>query len=195
MVESQTQTPDKPKRGRPKGAKTRKPVHEGPHHKDDGRNLISRHGQTYEYVSDDEPDRFRIAPEEIPDGMTYCWIMQEILGQEEPGWWIKRMRTQWHPVEACRYPGRWMPKDYQGVIKVGGLVLCEKPTEFVERDKIKDKRSAAEQVWVRERAMQSGEAVASNVGFDSTSDKGRKANRVGKTYESIPVPPSNYERE
>jgi hypothetical protein len=187
-------SPPKPKRGRPRN--TERKSREGRATRtEDGRLLVSRNGQTYEYVSDDEPDRFRVAPEEIPDGMTYCWIMQEILGQQDMSWWVKRMRTQWHPVEASRYPGRWMPQDYQGIIKVGGLVLCEKPTEFVERDRIKDKRNAAEQVYVRERAMISGDAAADNVGFDTRSEKGRKANRVGKSYESIPVPGNRYEHE
>jgi hypothetical protein len=99
----------------------------------------------------------------------------------------------WKTVPASRHDGVWMPKGYEGEINVDGLVLCETPIEFVNRRKHNEKQRAAEQVWVRERAMQSGEAV--DVAFDSTSDKGRKANRIGKTYEQIPVPGNSYTRE
>jgi len=188
------QTPLPPKRGRPKGAKTkRQPVHQDPRIRDDGRLLITRNGKTYEYLSDDEPDRLKVPKDEIPHGMVYLWVMVSVLGQDWMQWRNRRMRTGWQPVPAERHDGLFMPKGHKGEINVDGLVLCEKPVEFVERDRIRDKRNAAEQVWVRERAMMSGEAV--DVGFDTTSEKGRKGNRVGKTYEKIAVPLSNYERD
>lgn len=187
-----------PKRGRPRGSgrkqtADREGMHQG--RKPDDRLLITRNGQTYEYVGDDETDRLHVPAHMIPQGMVYLWVTDSILGQPMQNWRSRRARTGWNPVPASRHDGLWMPKGHQGEINVDGLVLCEKPIEFVERDRIKDKRNAAEQVYIRERAMMSGDAVAENVGFDSRSDKGRKANRVGKNYEAVPVPANNYERE
>jgi hypothetical protein len=195
MTEPQaTPAPVKNKGGRPRGSKTRKPVHDGPHFKDDGRVIITRNGQTYEYISGDEPDRLHVPASMIPDGMVYLWVTDSILGQVQPQWRTRRERTGWRPVPAKRHDGLFMPKGHEGEINVDGLVLCEKPIEFVERDRLKMKRAAAEQVWVRERAMMSGDAV-DGVAFDTTSDKGRKANRIGKTYEQIPVPGNSYQRD
>jgi hypothetical protein len=180
------------KRGRPKKNAQRSPIHEG-RQPDDGRLLISRNGQTYEYIAEDEPDRLKVPAHMIPDGMAYLWVMVSVLGQDWLQWRNRRMRTGWRPVPAERHDGIFMPKGFQGEINVDGLVLCEKPIEFVERDRIKTKKSAVEQVWLREQAMRGGNL--DNIGFDTTSEKGRKANRIGKTYEAIPVPGNAYERE
>jgi hypothetical protein len=183
------QSPEGPvrKRGRPPKHVQRKS------RRDDGRTLITRNGRTFEDIPEEASDRLHVPPEMTPDGMTYLWVRASILGQNDPQWQRRREQTGWKPVPASRHDGYWMPKGYDGEINVEGLVLYELPTEFVERRKLNERKRAAEQVWVREQAMRSGDAV--DVAFDSTSDKGRKANRLNKQYEEIPVPGNSYQRE
>lgn len=185
--------PEPKKRGWPKG-KPRKqyareggPVREPLRPKGDERVMITRNGKTYEYVSDDDNDRLRIDPSLIPDGMAYLWVTDSILGQPQPQWRARRSRTGWTPVPASRHDGMFMPKGFDGEINVDGLVLHEKPKEFVDRDKLKDRRNAAEQVYVRERQMMGGEALK-NVGFDTQHKSALESNKVRKSYERIEIP-------
>lgn len=184
------------KKGWPKGkprkprlAVDRQPVHEAVHGKSNAnQTLITRNGKTYEYVSDDDNDRLKVDPALIPDGMTYLWVTDSILGQPQPQWRARRARTGWTPVPASRHDGIWTPKGFEGEINVDGLVLCEKPLEFVNRDKKKDQRNAVEQVWVRERQMMGGDIGAQKIAFDTQHPTAIRSNRVKKSYERIDVP-------
>lgn len=184
--------PDKPKRGWPKGKPRKKMAREGGpisqplRPKPDDRVMITRNGKTYEYVSDDDNDRLKIDPSLIPDGMTYLWVTDSILGQPQPQWRARRARTGWTPVPASRHDGMFMPKGFEGEINVDGLVLHEKPLEFVNRDKLKDRRAAAEQVWLRERQMMGGDLQG--VGFDTQHKTALQSNKVRKSYERIEIP-------
>lgn len=176
---------------KPKLAVDREPVHAPVHQKPKSNanaTLITRNGKTYEYVADDDNDRLRIDPSLIPDGMTYLWVTDSILGQPQPQWRARRARTGWTPVPASRHDGMFMPKGFEGEINVDGLVLCEKPIEFVNRDRKRDQRNAVEQVWVRERQMMGGDIGAQKIAFDTQHPTAIRSNRVKKSYERIDIP-------
>lgn len=176
-------------KGKPRGTRSaaqRAAIHE-PIHSKGNPNVIVRNGKTYEYIQDDDNDRLRIDPSIVPDGMVYMWMTNSILGKEEPQWRARRMRTGWSPVPASRHDGVWMPKGHEGEIVVDACTLVEKPKEFVDRDQKRDKIKAAEQVYIREQAMRSGNPDGS-IGFDTDHQSARKVNRISKSYERIDVP-------
>lgn len=93
--------------------------------------------------------------DEIPAGMTYSWVD---VGLVEPN--FARADEQaskgWTPVPRDRHPkfrhggslipGRAENDPYAQFIKIGGSLLCERPTEQVEQDKIAKQMASNEQV-------------------------------------------------
>ena len=74
----------------------------------------------------------------IPDEMTYAWVRESTLNEPDPDNMTDRMIRGWQPVPAARHPEMVPPPlpGYEGmevsVIRRGGLILCERPTEAVE---------------------------------------------------------------
>lgn len=79
-----------------------------------------------------------VPPEKIPSGMTYSWVRESTLNEPDPDNMTDRMIRGWHPVPASRHPEMVPPPlpGYEGmevsVIRRGGLILCECPTEDVK---------------------------------------------------------------
>lgn len=75
----------------------------------------------------------------IPDEMTYAWVRESTLNEPDPDNMTDRMIRGWQPVPAARHPEMVPPPlpGYEGmevsVIRRGGLILCERPTEAVEQ--------------------------------------------------------------
>lgn len=63
-------------------------------------------------------------PELIPDGMTYQWVRESIVGQPDGGNILSRGRKGWQAVPQDRHPDHLVAYD--------GLRLYEAPTVFVE---------------------------------------------------------------
>lgn len=168
-------TPEPLKRGWPKG----KP--RGP--KKPGRESL-RKQQEYEALPDDDDDRLKVPPEIIPDGMSYQWITDAVLGQPMPQRRGRFERRGWRPVPAERHDGMFMPKGYKGEINVDGVVLMERPMEYTRAARRKDAMKAAEQVYVREAQMRGGDMPG--VAFDTQHQSIK--NRISKSYERVPVP-------
>lgn len=80
-----------------------------------------------------------IPPGIIPKGVTYRWLAEAVL--QQPQNLGQRLRVGWRPVPASRHPEFSVPSiagfnDHvdQSLIRVDGLLLCERPTRDVERD-------------------------------------------------------------
>ena len=74
-----------------------------------------------------------------PEGYVHRWVRLEIRGQDDRKNVMARLREGWEPVKADEYPDFESPiveeGKFEGVIGVGGLILCRIPIETVqERD-------------------------------------------------------------
>ena len=74
-----------------------------------------------------------------PEGYVHRWVRLEIRGQDDRKNVMARLREGWVPVGADEYPDFESPiveeGKFEGVIGVGGLILCRIPIETVqERD-------------------------------------------------------------
>jgi len=74
-----------------------------------------------------------------PEGHVHRWVRLEIRGQDDRKNVMARLREGWVPVRADEYPDFESPiveeGKFEGVIGVGGLILCRIPIETVqERD-------------------------------------------------------------
>jgi len=73
----------------------------------------------------------------VREGMRQRWVSTSILGEETPHHTMKRFREGWTPR-----PADTVPKDfpiptiahgqYEGLIGIEGMILCEMPEERVE---------------------------------------------------------------
>ena len=88
--------------------------------------------------------RFYIPPEVIPKDMTYAWvaITFDNAGTQNKDNWNQKYRAGWSPVPRDRHPELFPPvpkigfgSDDNSYIDEGGLILCEKPSADVRRDK------------------------------------------------------------
>jgi hypothetical protein len=78
-----------------------------------------------------------VPKDKIPTGMTYAWVREATLNEPDPDNMTDRMIRGWQPVPAVRHPEMVPPPlpGYEGievqVIRRGGLILCECPTDDV----------------------------------------------------------------
>lgn len=134
-------------------------------------------------LDQEESDQFFIPPEDIPDGWTYEWKTDTVLGKEDPAYQVRIARAGWEAVPAGRHP-EYMPHGHKGqTITRDGQILMERPTEIVEQARAKEYRKAREQVHQKE--IQLGAAPD---GQFERNNKGDNLARVNKTYEHIPIP-------
>jgi len=70
-----------------------------------------------------------------PEGYTHRWVRMEVRGQDDRKNVMARLREGWVPVRADEYPEFDSPivdkGKFEGVIGVGGLILCRMPIETV----------------------------------------------------------------
>ena len=71
-----------------------------------------------------------------PEGYIHRWVRLEIRGQDDRKNVMAKMREGWEPVRADEYPDFESPTidegKFEGVIGVGGLILCRIPIETVQ---------------------------------------------------------------
>tara|TARA_R100000234_G_scaffold29647_3_gene17234 strand:- start:4652 stop:5095 length:444 start_codon:yes stop_codon:yes gene_type:complete len=70
------------------------------------------------------------------DGVSYRWIRTSTMGQSDNTNVSSKFREGWTPVKADDHPELQVLPDidsrFQGNVEVGGLLLCENSTEYVE---------------------------------------------------------------
>lgn len=130
----------------------------------------------------DGTDEFFIPSDMIPDGWSYEWKRETVMGQEDPAYQVALARQGWEPVPASRHP-EMMPKDWnQEAIKRKGLILCERPQEISHAARMKEQRQARQQLQIKKQQL--NEAPA---GTFERSDPRVRAN-VKTSYEPMPIP-------
>ncbi len=124
-----------------------------------------------------------------PSSASFRWVMDSILGQQDPHWRSKAEMAGWRPVTQRSFNGElnglFMRKDAPGEINVDGLVLMVRPMGMTEKARLKEKRAAHEQVLIKEQAWRAGEIP---VTLDSQHPTAVNTNRINKSYERIEVP-------
>ena len=138
----------------------------------------------------DSPDRLKIDPALIPEGMSAQWVTDSVLGQGMPQHRSKFERKGWTPVHQDDFDGQfnglWMPKDAPGEVNNGGQVLMMRPKEMSLKAEREDKRRARLQVEIKEAALTGGDLPG--VSLDPNHPSARNSNRIRKTREQIEIP-------
>lgn len=86
----------------------------------------------------DESDATLFFPvHEVPEGMVYQWLAEEVLGAPNTSQLNINHRKGWRPVPAERHP-QYASTDFYGrqedpFIRIGGMILAERPVEACER--------------------------------------------------------------
>ena len=137
----------------------------------------------------DSPDRLRIDPSLIPDGMSALWVTNTVLGQPVPQHRAEFERKGWTPVHQSDFDGQFdglfMPKGAEGEINQEGLVLMMRPKEITEKARIADKKKAYDQVRIKEQALTGGDI---GVSMDSRHPSAINSNKINRSIERIDIP-------
>lgn len=135
------------------------------------------------------PDKLRIAPDLVPDGMSLQWVTESVYGQPVPQHRAEFEKKGWTPVHQDDfdgiYDGMFMPKGAPGEIKMDGLVLMARPIELTRRAQRRDKQEAIDRVRLKEQAWLGGDV---NTSLDSRDPSALKANRISRSMERLEVP-------
>lgn len=139
--------------------------------------------------SDDSPDRLRIDPALVPEGMSLQWVTESVYGQPMPQHRAEFEKRGWTPVHQEDfdgvYDGMFMPKGAEGEIKLDGMVLMARPEELTRKARMQDRRKANEVVRIKEQALRGGDI---NTSLDSQHPSALSTNRISRTMERIEIP-------
>lgn len=140
-------------------------------------------------LAQDSPDRLRIDPSLIPEGMSAMWVTDSVYGQAVPQHRSEFERKGWTPIHQDdfdnQFNGMFMPKGAPGEINVDGLVLMMRPVEMTKKAEIADRRKAWEQVAIKEQALRGGDIPTT---LDSRHPTALNTNRINKTMERVVIP-------
>lgn len=140
-------------------------------------------------TAEDTPDKLRIDPSLVPEGMSLQWVTSEVFGQADPQHRADFERKGWTPVHQedfdGRFNGMFMARDALGEIKVHGTVLMARPMELTKRAKLMDRRRAQEQVMIKENELRNGNIPIS---LDPRHPSAVNTNKINKTMERIEIP-------
>lgn len=195
-----TDTPDTPApikrpRGRPRKTTTeREPMRESTRSETAATRYKMRANPNWETVdpmAENTPDRLKIPPHLIPDGLVAQWVTDSVYGQPVPQHRAEFERGGWTPVHQDdfdgQFDGMFMPKGKQGEILVDGLVLCVRPKELNARAKRKNDRMAREQVAIKEAALRGGDLPG--VSLDPSHPSAVRFNQVNKSLAQVVIEP------
>jgi len=171
--------------GRPR----KNPVPEAPKAEPKRKMKAKPNWENYDASADETPDRLRISPDMVPDGMALQWVTDSVYGQPVPQHRADFERKGWTPVHQSDfdgiYDGMFMPKGIDGEIGVEGLVLMARPKEFSDKAKALDHRRAREQVFIKEQALRGGDIPIS---LDARHPSALGTNRINKSVERLDIP-------
>ncbi len=139
---------------------------------------------------DDSPDRLRISPDLIPEGMDALWVTESIYGQPQPQRRAEFEKRGWTPVHQedfdGQFDGMWMAKGAPGEIKVDGLVLMMRPLELTKKAKRVERVKALERVQIKERELRGGNIPG--VTLDSAHPNAVRSNKMNRSLDGAFVP-------
>lgn len=146
--------------------------------------------ETVDPTADDSPDRLKINPDLIPEGMSALWVTDSVMGQSFHHHRSDFEKKGWTPVHQDDFDGQfngmWMKRGDEGEINVGGLVLMMRPKQLTDKARKEDRRRAHEQVQIKEQAWRSGDLPG--VSLDAQHPNAVKANRISRSIERITIP-------
>lgn len=141
-------------------------------------------------TADDSPDRLKIDPSLIPEGMSAMWVTNSVYGQDMSQHRATFEKRGWTPVHQedfdGRFDGMFMPKGAKGEIMVDGLVLMMRPKELTERASHNERRKAAEVIHIKEQQFKGGDIAG--VSLDTQHKSALGYNKINKTIERIEIP-------
>jgi hypothetical protein len=145
--------------------------------------------ESFDASSEETPDRLKIDPSLIPDGMSAQWVTDSIYGQSMAQHRAEFERKGWTPIHQDdfdgQFDGMFMPRGAKGEITVDGLVLMMRPKEITDRARFEDRRKAIEQVAIKEQALRGGDLPVS---LDARHPSAVNSNRITKSVERIDIP-------
>lgn len=131
----------------------------------------------------EDSDEFYIDLDIIPDGWTYEWKTHTIFGKVDPTYQVTLARRGWEPVPSSRHPELMPVGTDEKNITRKGMILMERPKEVTEEVRRIEKKSAKNQVRAKEEQL----SMAPQGQFER-SNKDSSMVKVGRSFESIPVP-------
>lgn len=148
--------------------------------------------ETVDPMAESSPDRLKIDPNLIPEGMSALWVTDAVMGQGVPQHRSEFERKGWTPIHQDDFDGQFngmfMQKNVTGEINVEGLVLMMRPQEMTNKADREDRRKAYDQVAIKEQALRGGDLP---VTLDSRHPSATNTNRITKSIERIEVPGDN----
>lgn len=132
-------------------------------------------------------DEFRIDDKVIPEGWTYEWKRDTVLGQKDPAYEVQLARMGWTTVPAKRHPDM-MPLGYTGdIITRKGQILMERPKQITDMIQSRDKRAARDQIRVKEQQLASAKEGTLPRAGDADGDPRTKPT-IRHSFEPMPIP-------
>ena len=128
-------------------------------------------------------DEFYIDPRIIPEGWSYEWKMNTVLGQPNPAYQVQLQRMGWDCVPAERHPEMMPTGDKHFTIERKGMVLMERPADLTEEAKNIEKRRARQQIQNKQEQL--GQAKPGE--FDR-NNKDTPLVKIKTGYEPVQIP-------
>lgn len=145
--------------------------------------------ETVDVDAEETPDRFRIDPSILPEGMSFQWVTDSVYGQPQPQHRADFEKKGWTPVHQTDFDGQFngmfMPRDRDGEILMDGMVLMARPQELTDKARRKDRRKAMEQVLIKENSLRAGDMP---VTLDAAHPTAVRFNNISKSIERIEIP-------
>lgn len=100
------------------------------------RNVTTRQA-TQREVADDSDASLYFPAHEVPEGMVYQWLAEEVLGAPNTSQLNLNKRKGWTPVPSERHP-QYASTDFYGAqtdpfIRIGGMILAERPAAVSDK--------------------------------------------------------------
>lgn len=84
-------------------------------------------------------------PNPIP-GYGFRWIRATVFGESDPTNMSSKFREGWEPVRAEDHPELMVGPNKQGLVEIGGLILCKMPQEMIRQRDAHYRRLAEDQL-------------------------------------------------
>ena len=98
-------------------------------------------------------DEFYIDPRIIPEGWSYEWKMNTVMGEPNPAYQVQLQRMGWDCVPAERHPEMMPTGDKHSTIGRKGMVLMERPADLTEEAKNIEVRKARRQMQSKQEQL------------------------------------------
>ena len=143
--------------------------------------VIGRDGKVLSRKRGTNVDRFYVPSHLIPDGWSYEWKSQTVLGKENVAHMMHMAENGWTPVDSSRHPGFFMPGNYTGPITRDDMILMERPSELTNEARQEDIDAA--NALINYQRQQLGQQLPR--GF--SGDHAGVRPRVNRSYEPADV--------